>query len=307
MLEHMSELAGQLDPNYHDLPSWSYGNFESQVSEAVPRLSSPHPHKKASIRFEQNNMIMVLRGHILDSILTTTDQFMEPSWMQQDADMLRIHSQILLTLNTLLQNVNDGIRGIENFVNAWRAGVPWGVPDEQINTVGFFWCFFRWVTGYVDYLTSGASRATEPLCAVLPPLIQRVRALVGESIHQRHPDGNSEQLLEALPGLSESSDFWCPVSREEAAMAKKVWECRIFHGRSFGISRQQWICNTTGQVKSGDAIAVLEGGYRAFVLQSMENTGTYRYIGTAYVPRFMNGEAYKDKSPEEIDEEIRLV
>lgn len=71
------------------------------------------------------------------------------------------------------------------------------------------------------------------------------------------------------------------------------------------MSEKNRICNTTAQARKGDIIALLAGGRLSYVLRHVGNG--YQYIGTAYVHDFTDAAAYTDTSPEEVDEEVRLV
>jgi len=100
-------------------------------------------------------------------------------------------------------------------------------------------------------------------------------------------------------------DIWTPLTMKERLLGERVnWRCLI-QGRSLCVTEQKRICNVTGKLRSGDVIALLAGGTAAYVLRPVGNS--YQCIGSAYVHGIMDGEAYKDVSPSDVDEEIRLI
>jgi hypothetical protein len=60
------------------------------------------------------------------------------------------------------------------------------------------------------------------------------------------------------------------------------------------------------KIEAEDVIAAFRGGDRFYVLRPAEG-GRYRVIGDAYVYGLMNGEAYDDLDPDEVDYDIELI
>jgi hypothetical protein len=75
-------------------------------------------------------------------------------------------------------------------------------------------------------------------------------------------------------------------------------------GRKLGCTRGGRFYNARQGTSAGDAIVALQGSDQLFVLRP---TGTtYKLIGDIFVDGLMNGEAYVNKDPQEVDYDIEL-
>lgn len=124
-----------------------------------------------------------------------------------------------------------------------------------------------------------------------------------------------EDVLSALKddmvrlGLLERSSFADGILPDENRWMITEYPGRMYiHGRSFGATRGGRVCNVMNEVRDGDVIVALQGWSRGFfALRPGDGGDAYRVVGEAWVSGLMDGQAYHESSPEELDFDIKIV
>lgn len=284
LLENLSSLDRHPDPT---IPSWSY--CPAKHLEAGPNVGCPHPSLVTDVSFESNDSTMVVKGQVVDSvrsIFAWADHSTIVNKEQYDK-RTRWTVAILLTCATYLEEVGFTLETVTMLVRAITTDQGWPDSADPSKATFYLWCYFMTATNYYAVQSRPSIRDNH---SAYNKLLFTLKSLC--------------KLLERAD-IEVYDDPLRDMEPDHQAIAEEVNSLAKVLRRSFSVSEHNRVCNVTHRAKEGDVIAILAGGHRAFVLRPVGEN--YQYVGTAWVDGIMNGELYKDVSPEEVDYEIRLV
>lgn len=101
--------------------------------------------------------------------------------------------------------------------------------------------------------------------------------------------------LAGKKGVSDLTD-------DEWNIGKKISCQKMTFGRSFGVTEQNRVVNSTFKAKVGDCIVLLQGGSLPYILRPAGDR--FRFVGDVCVPGMMYGEEYADIAPNDVDYEF---
>jgi hypothetical protein len=279
LLSNLSALENSTDPS---MPSWAYRTVP-ESEDFVPPFQ-PHPWDQGNIRFEAQNSIMVIKGRIVDRIKIRSPP--QTFRITSSDEMLR---QTLVDFAIILESLGVNLRTVASFFHVFMCDKSWRLfeneNDDDVEVTFYFWCWYMtWVNKFMIPSKIGDEQS-------LPTQVLLVLKLMCELLRTEGRD---------VP------DNPCGViDRRYKKIALEVSARDRSGGRSFCVSEQNRFCNTTGKVRTGDAIALFAGGEHAYLLRPAGDN--YQYVGTAWIEDLADCALYKDVSPEEVDYEIRLV
>jgi hypothetical protein len=281
-------ISGTQIPSDSYLPSWAFNG--SPKTEMELETNRPHPETSYSFRFEEEDRIMVAKGRCIDKIRFVTEHrdFVTDVWSDEEKRIIHTFKQTLQIIIVALDEVGYSFESLNSLIRAVVANSTWAESDTLIETAFSVWCLCRLLAVWLDKLTSSSIKNEPPWCYTIPSLLQQLQNVLSNG------------------GKNVQNNPWSELTEEEDRIGRAMYRRTTnMGGRSISISEKNRICNTTAQARKGDIIALLAGGRLSYVLRHVGNG--YQYIGTAYVHDFTDAAAYTDTSPEEVDEEVRLV
>lgn len=284
-----------LDP-FNDLhPSWAI-NISGRFHDSLrPYSLSSHLRipMKAPPRFNRDHTVLILTGRILDYIAMSalpvyyTDSFLlgvyDSDHLSTILQLLSNWTAVLVYMGITLENVASLCRAVMGNPN-WSPVLREG-RSLQEQTAFYLWSHYRY---YVFLIKNDLSRfVTQP---------QEVEVFEGIIV----------ELAKLLLNTTHYEDFSTSdsVSTEEYDATSVVYQ-NLAASRSCSVTKRGLICNGMHEVKEGDAIAILQGGDRLFILRPVGDK--YRLVGDAYVPGLMLGEAYEGLDPDDMDYDIEII
>ncbi|EPE35624.1 hypothetical protein GLAREA_11324 [Glarea lozoyensis ATCC 20868] len=274
-------IGGQSVDHNSDLPSWSYHGLPK--TEMDVRKYHPHPSTKCNVRFEEVNKVMVVRGRVLSRIRfvsSPVDSF-APSTTATQRRLYYI--QVIEAIISMLDEVNNE-ETLSQLVSALLPAPRWGPLDNHFDDVFCLWCVCR-------YFAAVSIKRPSP---------------IGTSSIEKVPEHLRKiGRLYKGPVAIDLEDIWSELNEHEQHLVDEVIHHICMEGRAFALSQDNQVFNTTCQAREGDVVALLAGGNLSYILRLVEER--YVYIGDAYARHLKDGAAYEGMSPEEVDEEIRLI
>ncbi|KAH8598539.1 heterokaryon incompatibility protein-domain-containing protein [Bisporella sp. PMI_857] len=280
----LENVSGQIAQPHANLPSWSYTGSAPQGSGVAPHY--PHPSTRVELCFEDQNKVMVIRGRVIDKVRFVTNGIDSVIGARDTSAHIQVREQILQAIAAIFNEVQLSSDIPSQLLYALIADPSWSLPGPA-DASTYLWYLCRNVAIRLAKLTAGHAE------------------------HESSFRDMVSQLLPTLHKLLKSSknivpeEFWSPLTRNEFRISSAVFRRLTMYDRSISITEDGRFCNVAAQARRGDVIALLAGGRKSYVLRPTGNK--YMYVGTAYVHDFANGVAYKEVSPEEVDEEIRLI
>lgn len=330
------ERSGNLDvlgfcypfkiPRVTDLPSWvpdwgSTGNLAAPLmNDAKGKLRATHASKgsRSDPRWEDDNMTLVLQGHIVDSITklgsvqpaTFVDDYNEGSadHMLKDPALLAGAESFPATWDDL-----DPERPIRHFLSEFWKGIKGTAPvmkkllSEVAGMVSHKEHYIEWQ----DLIASELKRTSPPH----PDPNVIFRDILSTSTP--YPSGQAEtqrRFEEWLKSLSSirrlkgvkvdrispatfktlglAAGFWTDIVEDENAFSTYTLHTAR---RRLGITQSGRFCLLPKRSEVGDKIALLRGGRVPVVLRPREGgKGSMEFIGEAFVYGIMDGEAFDE-------------
>lgn len=273
------------------LPTWCLP-LNMPHSFRTPQMTTvgvykPHPWRRLHqpTRFSACNSTLILRGQKLDEILSS------PSDLVYSCCGTLIEPQfVFLASLASLPTADCSLENVQSLLRTVTAWAPWVPPFTAHISPAAYTAFHLWA--YLRYRLRRVSRSS-----VLAPS-------VGQEEHNclSGVTESLQALCERLAAYIPSS--LCDLVDQEGRAVDRVLQHVLEKGRKLGCTREGRFYNARQGTSAGDAIVALQGADQLFVLRL---TGTtYKLIGDIFVDGLMNGEAYKNKDPQEVDYDIEL-
>jgi hypothetical protein len=300
-------LETRLEDSNHDRalkitqsrPSWALSPCHSPFPEHTGNDHRPHPQTSllGTVRFRQDHSVLVLKGHIVDSVSFSKSTIWVPTSAMievYDAAYLKFSSRRLLNLKEVLENLGVSVEHAASLCRAIVASSEWapcslnGHLSEKDYALSFF-LYYRLTSNMLRHETW-----PDDLNSHLKTTLEQCEELISD-LASLFMDQSRLDTFD--PG----SD----LTGEENGLAQDVWDRATEHGRSFCVTKAARFCNVMYQAEEGDIFAAFQGSDVLFLLRPV---GTqYRLIGDAYVDGLMNGEAYEGHDFNEVDYDIELI
>ncbi|KAH8651911.1 heterokaryon incompatibility protein-domain-containing protein [Tricladium varicosporioides] len=281
---YLLEVVGSQEVRSHSpLPTWAFAGTAHCMMDLFD--FQPHPQKHSNIRFEDNDKIMVCKGLIVRQLRIVSEPV---DWITFDLtrkDWIRFYIQIFELFSFVVKDAAKSGNSVTALVFAIIADPAW--TSTILDATFYTWCFYRYLIVHLHAKAPDLVERQKPVCDE----IQDATALLHRLL------GDDDRVVHAPP--------WSPLTSEENQVGSELWSRILVEGRSIGITESDDICNVTGRAQQGDVLALLAGGELAYILRPFGDK--YQYIGSAYHHEFVNGAAYRDMSPEEVDQEIQIV
>lgn len=269
------------------MPSWAYR--DAQKVEMPISISSPHPLSKIRISFEDQNMVLVARGRVVEVVITTSSPVLY-STLSTTGEVIvsdiDFRKGFLVCYTTILGHIGTSLETISSLVHACITDISWPSYDDTVETAFYFWC------SYIDLAIELVERDTAIL--ETPWFSQKVIPILKQicKILKREGRDVYDDLQTAIT---------VDIRRTSNASTTRM----MLRGRSLSITKHGGICNSSGKTREGDVVAILAGAKAPYVLRPVGDK--YQFVGDIWMEGLMNGAAYKDVKPEDVDYEIRLI
>ncbi|KAH6662497.1 heterokaryon incompatibility protein-domain-containing protein [Halenospora varia] len=277
-------IVGKQEVGSHPLLlTWAFAG----TPQCMVTISSfrPHPYERSDIEFEDNDRTMVIKGHIARKLRFVSEPVNWYKLAKDEKDWIMFYSQIVTLCCLVMKSATNPENSVKALLSALVADYHWALTVSE--TTFYTWCFCRYLATCLHTWTLGSIERQEPVCDEIRSMISLLHKLFQ----------NDDTIIQVDP--------WSPITDEEYKVGREMLGRTRIEGRSIAITENEEFCNVTGRAQQDDVIALLAGGELAYVLRAVGDK--YQYIGDAYVHEFVDGDAYKDVSPEEVDVEIRII
>ncbi|KAK4119748.1 HET-domain-containing protein [Parathielavia appendiculata] len=305
-----------------DLPSWvpdwgSTGNLAAPLmNDAKGKLRTTHASKgsRSNPRWEDDNMTLIVQGHIVDSITKVgsvkpavfTDDLIEGSadHLLKDPAVLAAAESFPATWDDL-----DPERPIRHLLSEYWKNFKAAAPlakkllSEVIGVVSHKECYIEWQ----DLIASELKGHPDPNVVFRDILTTSTPYPSGQAETQRR----FEQWLKALSSVRRLKgvklDRISPAMFKTLGFAAGLWKAMEEDEDSFstytlhtvrrrlGITQSGRVCLVPKRAEVGDDIALLRGGRVPVVLRPRAGgRGHMELIGEAFVYGIMDGEAFDE-------------
>lgn len=269
-LDHLSDTG---------LPSWVLSSSQVTATHPISTVEYHyvHPIRSTDFLFEHNNQTLVCQGAICGSLTFTTTPCPD-FYSNEDATKARGAFSTVDILETyvyaqLFDTLNFNLRSVLALLAVLFPDRGLRLDDAQFFAWRLHDCLQEVLSLYADRLNDDQLRTCTSLLLAVAPMASKPL---------NDPDG--------------------PDKFEDIWTTRRSTTCR-----KFGITSNDQICNVNPKAGAGDVIALLRGGKFPCVLRPVPGTSFYRFIGDIYLHGIMYGEFYKDKDPNVVDCEVRLV
>jgi hypothetical protein len=335
------------NPSDTSFPSWAINMFSRSDDVPVPgnlpfNYFQPHPYSSLCTTpfFNHSLTTLTLKGRVLDRISTPGSPLPVPSGATNSiqSDSLSLTSRIQdtakleMSIKTLLSWSSVLLRaGVTpyNIVKLFRACTP-NVPNlvpgltpglmlqkwpELIFTFGR--AGFQNNTSFHRYILGYDTRwALQQICVYFWSIYRKLlhdahKAATNLNIEIDESDLEvfhktirrfSETVTNLVP---DDFDTASPLNDAEVKANAEIQGYLLLEGRSFTTTDGDLICSAMRAVDAGDSIVAFQGADRLYIIRPVGDK--YRLIGDAFVYSLMEGEAYENLNPYEVDYDISLI
>jgi hypothetical protein len=300
-LRFLVDVCGSDNLSDPQQPSWALATPcipGLQANAVVSNIFSPHPLKllRSPLIFRLDYTILVLKGHILDSVsLCTPRLYMSKSfllsiddveYLRTLSDRLMSWSKLLIYTGITLKNASLLCEAIlsDPYRPANTGGAGMVTVDDAFRFYSYFALSFLQTRNLATSLGVDMNDELETFNTIVAALL-----LASE-------EANGVKTFPSIDNPSHEMD-----------QTFEVMNTLIFtSGKTFGVTEKNRIFNGMNEVAQGDVVAAFEGSDTLWILRPAAE-GRYRLIGDAYVHGLMDGEAYEGLNPDDVDYEIEII
>lgn len=294
--------------DYGKLPSWAINlprpfDRESRTMDRIKDGSvATHPNPQTKLHFESGDRQLVLRGSFVGCIAATSPpSYGSISWALdlEDAEAILVELRLLSTWTGLLLRTAKTVT-IDDVIGLYSclAMRPDQIPRDELGyldkpeIIREVWVFLRESRNYIrrwPEISSIGSEVEETLSQIRDVILQLARFLLCEDDFSKfNPDAE--------------------ITDAEQATFRRILDVIVWRGRSIGITQCGKFFSALNRTQVGDLIAALEGSTdRLWTIRPGPDGRSYRLVGDINVHGFMQGEIYKDRSPDDVDIALRIV